>query len=176
MRKIIACKTQRLMGRRSLTTAVVLPGAILLICMLTACGAQSQGGQATSTMAPTLAASLTPTPTFTPPPTPTTPPSLPLPILDVRPSSMSFVGHLDCKQTSAYVCQAEALSDARNQQTLHWFTSTNIPGNIVFSPSLGTLEPGQNTLITITVPFHDCTQGLFFFHGPANTHTISWAC
>jgi hypothetical protein len=26
------------------------------------------------------------------------------------------------------------------------------------------------------VPLNDCTRGLFAFHGPANTHTISWAC
>jgi hypothetical protein len=38
------------------------------------------------------------------------------------------------------------------------------------------LAPGQSTLITITVPLSDCTRGLFAFHGPANTHTISWAC
>jgi hypothetical protein len=31
-------------------------------------------------------------------------------------------------------------------------------------------------LVTITVPFTACTQGLFFFRGPINTHTITWAC
>jgi hypothetical protein len=30
--------------------------------------------------------------------------------------------------------------------------------------------------VTITVPFNACTPGLFFFQGPVNTHTITWAC
>jgi len=36
--------------------------------------------------------------------------------------------------------------------------------------------PGQSVLVTITVLFNDCTPGLFFFRGPINTHTITWAC
>jgi hypothetical protein len=38
------------------------------------------------------------------------------------------------------------------------------------------LAPGQSELVIITVPLSDCARGLFIFHGPANTHTISWAC
>jgi hypothetical protein len=89
---------------------------------------------------------------------------------------MSFVGHLDCKNNGAYVCLALVLSRSSNQANLNWTTSTSVPGNVVFSPASGVLAPGQNTLITITIPLNDCTQGLFFFQGPANTHTITWAC
>ena len=89
---------------------------------------------------------------------------------------MSIVGHLDCNKNGAYVCFARVISDASNQSNLNWFASTNVPGHIVFSPVSGVLAPGQSVLVTITVPFNACTPGLFFFQGPANTHTITWAC
>jgi hypothetical protein len=124
------------------------------------------------------------TPTFTPKPTPTPtvapqptqqPASAPA-ILDLRPLSMSIVGHLDCQKKGAFVCLARVLSSSNNQSDLHWFAFTNVPGNIGFSPASGVLAPGQSVLVTITVPFSACTQGLFFFRGPVNTHTITWGC
>ncbi|HEX7735223.1 MAG TPA: hypothetical protein VF458_10170, partial [Ktedonobacteraceae bacterium] len=122
----------------------------------------------------------TPTPTATPvPPTPTpTPaPSQGAPaVLDLRPASMSFVGHLDCPGKTAYVCTARVISGSGNQSNLHWHTFTNIPGHIVFSPASGVLSPGTSVLVQITIPFGDCAHGLFFFQGPINTHTITWAC
>ena len=167
--------------RRSATTLLALLGLVVVAGLLGACGARAQGArpQATSTALSTLTPSPAPTssPTAAPTATPqSTQPPLPLPILDVRPSSMSIVGHLDCTKASTYVCQAEVLSRASNQQALHWSTSSSVSGQVSFSPSSGVLSPGQSTLITISVPLNDCTQGLFFFHGPANTHTISWAC
>lgn len=89
---------------------------------------------------------------------------------------MSIVGHFDCQRNGAYICFARVLSDTSNQSDLHWFASTNVPGNISFSPASGVLAPGQSVLITITVPFTACTPGLFIFRGPINTHTITWAC
>ncbi len=127
------------------------------------------------TIVPTAKPTLVPTPKPTVAPQPTSPPSAPA-ILDVRPSSMSIVGHLDCQKNGAYICLAEVLSRSSNQSNLNWFAYTNVPGHIVFSPSRGVLAPGQSVLVTITVPFTACTQGLFFFQGPINTHTITWAC
>jgi hypothetical protein len=130
---------------------------------------------------PSPAATPTPTPTATPSPTPTatpqptSPPAAPA-ILDVRPSSMSFVGHLDCQHSGHYVCVAEVLSSSNNQSNLPWKAYTNVPGQIVFSPASGNLAPGQHVFVTITIPFTACTHGLFFFKGPVNTHTITWAC
>jgi hypothetical protein len=89
---------------------------------------------------------------------------------------MSLVGHLDCTKGSAYNCAARVLARSSNNGSLRWSTSTTVPGAVAFSPASGVLAPGQSTLITITVPLNDCTRGLFAFHGPANTHTISWAC
>ena len=118
-----------------------------------------------------------PIPTHAPAPTPTpTPVQVAPAVLDLRPSSMSIVGHLDCQKNAAFVCFARVISGASNQSNLHWFAFTNVPGNILFSPSSGILPPGQSVLVTITVPFNACTPGLFFFRGPINTHTITWAC
>ena len=89
---------------------------------------------------------------------------------------MSFVGHLDCKNQGVYVCVAEVISRASNQSNLHWVAFTTVPGNIGFNPSSGTLAPGQNVFVSISIPLTACTHGLFFFRGPANTHTITWAC
>ena len=137
-----------------------------------------------STPTPTLAPSPTAIPTHVPTPTPI-PTKVPQPtqqpaaaptILDLRPLSMSFVGHLDCQKNGTFVCLARVLSGSNNLSDLHWFAFTNVPGNISFSPASGVLAPGQSVLVTITVPFNDCIQGLFFFRGPVNTHTITWAC
>jgi hypothetical protein len=68
------------------------------------------------------------------------------------------------------------LSSSSNQSNLHWIAFTNVPGGVTFNPASGVLAPGQSVLVTITVPFNACTPGLFFFQGPINTHTITWAC
>jgi hypothetical protein len=157
---------------------------LLLVCTLlfAACGAVSTQQQASHAAkappTPTLAPTATPVPTAAPPPTvPPTPALSGTAILDVRPSSMSIVGHLDCSRSStSYTCMAEVLALSSNQGSLSWFASTTIPGNIVFQPARGVLAPGQHILLSISIPLGDCTQGLFVFHGPANTHTISWAC
>ena len=168
---------------------------IIVTSMLAACGSVTAAQKAVNpapTTAPVHVSTPTPTPTHVPTPTPTPTPrpapivkptpvvqptTAPAPaILDLRPASMSIVGHLDCNKNGAYVCFARVISDAGNQSNLNWFAYTNVPGNIVFSPERGVLAPGQSVLVTITVPFNACTAGLFFFQGPANTHTITWAC
>jgi hypothetical protein len=94
----------------------------------------------------------------------------------VQPASMIFVGHHDCPGSGAYTCTAEVLARSSNLGSLRWTTSTSVPGQVVFSPSGGVLAPDQTTIVKITVPLGDCTQGVFAFRGPANTHTISWSC
>lgn len=187
--------------RKLKKNVLVVSGLTLLVVVLASCGSTAsttpvQAKQSAPTAIPTLVPTPSPTPTPKPKPTPSPTPTLtpvpqpvvtpqpvpptPVPasppILDVRPSSMSLVGHLDCTNNGAYVCLARVLSRSSNQGNLNWTTFTNVPGNIVFSPASGVLAPGQSTLITITIPLNDCTQGLFFFQGPANTHTITWAC
>ncbi len=129
------------------------------------------------TQALTPTPTLKPTPTLTVAPQPTQPSTTSAPaILDLQPLSMSIVGHLDCQKKATFVCLARVLSRSINQSDLHWSAFTNVPGNIGFSPVSGVLAPGQSVLVTITVPFNACTPGLFFFRGPINTHTITWAC
>jgi hypothetical protein len=160
----------------------------LIACLLAACGASpAASSQPSPTLTPTPTfiptptdtPGLTPTPTPQPPtptpqpPAPTQPP--PAPILDVAPSSMSIVGHLDCSRTtSVFVCQAAVISGASNQTTLHWVAFANISG-VRFIPSQGSLSPGTRVILTIKIPVYECS-GTFFFRGPVNTHTISWQC
>lgn len=179
-------------GKRGTMPLAVLCIAIVSI-VFASCGSSTTAVNAAHSPAPTHTVVITPTPQFTPtltpPPTPkpkptptpapkaTPPPVQTAPaILDLRPLSMSIVGHLDCQKNGAYICLARVLSRSSNQSDLHWFASTNVPGRIFFSPASGVLAPGQSVLVTITVPFTACTPGLFIFRGPINTHTITWAC
>ncbi len=177
----------------------VIVGSFLAACGSTASAVQSTPTpKPAPTLAPTPTITLVPTTKPTPPPAPASQqapaivqasaPPAPVPtspppaltgapaILDLRPLSMSIVGHLDCQKNGAYVCFARVLSRPNAQSNLHWFAFTNVPGHITFSPQSGVLAPGQSVLVTITVPFNACTPGLFFFRGPINTHTITWAC
>jgi hypothetical protein len=154
--------------------------------MLASCGAAATAMKSTPTptqthvIAPTPSPVFTPTHVPTPQPTPVQVPPTPVQgapaILDLRPSSMSIVGRLDCQKNGAFVCFARVLSRSSNQSNLHWTAFTNVPGGVTFSPARGVVTPGQSMLVTITVPFTACTPGLFFFQGPVNTHTITWAC
>ena len=190
-RRLLArLQSSQQMTRR--TSTVIVPCIVILMITLVSCGSVAAGQTTTVTPIPTLAPSPTaipthvPTPTFTPMPTPTPAPTeAPQPtqqptsasaILDLQPLSMSIVGHLDCQKKGAFVCLARVLSRSTNQGDLHWSAFTNVPGNIGFSPVSSMLAPGQSVLVTITVPFSACTPGLFFFRGPVNTHTITWAC
>jgi hypothetical protein len=171
--------------------SVVMLCLALLMLVLASCGTAATGQTSIVTPTPTLAPSptaipthvLTPIPTLRPTPTPTEapqptqPPSTSAPaILDLQPLSMSIVGHLDCQKNGKFTCFARVLSRSSNQSNLHWSAFTNVPGNIGFSPASSVLAPGQSVLVTISVPFNACMQGLFFFRGPVNTHTITWAC
>lgn len=170
------------------TSTVIVPCIVILMITLASCGSVAAGQTTTVTPIPTLAPSPTvipthvPTPTFTPTPMPTEAsqptqqPTSASAILDLQPLSMSIVGHLDCQKKGAFVCLARVLSRSTNHGDLHWSAFTNVPGNIGFSPVSGILAPGQSVLVTIIIPFSACTPGLFFFRGPVNTHTITWAC
>jgi len=173
-------------GMRTRMIVIVLCIAFVS-SVLAACGASATSVKSTPTPTPThiIVPTPKPSPTQVPTPQPTqaqVPTPTPMPvqgapaILDLRPSSMSIVGHLDCQRNGAFACFARVLSSSSNQSELHWTAFTNIPGGIAFSPAGGVLAPGQSVLVTITVPSTACTPGLFFFRGPVNTHTITWAC
>src|SRR5260370_2184444 len=140
-----------LRGRRTLTIAIILC-IIIAAGMLTACGSASTGHLQHSTKTPTPTLVLPPTATLAPVPTPlpTPPPTeAPMPaqpssapaILDLQPASMSILGHRDCQKNTAFVCFARVLSRANNQSNLNWSAYTDVPGNIVFNPSSGSVPP-----------------------------------
>jgi hypothetical protein len=185
-RGLIARFSQSHKVRQSNNVVVVLCLAILII-VLASCGSTAAGQTSTVSPSPTLAPSPTAIPTHIPTPKPTTKPTVAAQptqpqststpaILDLQPLSMSIVGHLDCQKNGKFICLARVLSPSSNQSNLDWTAFTNVPGNIGFSPTSSVLTPGQSVLVTITVPFNACTAGLFFFRGPVNTHTITWAC
>lgn len=166
----------------------VLFGVMFLVsALLVSCGGpapvQSVHPIPTTTPTPTPTPTLVPTPTPTPSPTPTRtpvpkkrPPQGPV-ILDLQPASMSFVGHLDCPIShGTYVCHARVLSRASNPGPLAWTAFVNFANDVTFRPGNGTLAPGTSVDVFIHIPTRDCARGLFFFQGPANTHTITWAC
>src|SRR5690349_15450480 len=85
---------------RSTRTSPVLCCLALVMLALAACGSAAtaqvhQTAPAPVTASPTPASLATSQPTPAPTPSATPPPSAPV-ILDVRPASMSLVGHLDC--------------------------------------------------------------------------------
>ncbi len=178
---------------------VLILSLIFISTLLTACSSTSVStptAKVTEQSQPTVPVTPTTMPTATPIPhpkptheatrvyvkaQPTSPPPVTQPssapaILDLQPASMSIVGHLDCKKTTTFTCFARVLSRSDNQSALNWSAFTNVPGGITFSPASGALAPGQSILVTIIVPTNACTPGLFFFRGPINTHTITWAC
>lgn len=172
---------------KSTSSIFVIICLALVIGVLTSCGStpvgqttsHTQTSPATSSATARLTPTPPPTPTPAPTPTPTTPPqttkAAPA-ILDLQPASMSFLGHRDCPGNGVFVCQARVLSDSANQSELDWTAYTNISNKISFSPASGALAPGQSVIVNITIPLNVCQSGLFFFQGPANTHTITWAC
>src|SRR5437762_959057 len=104
-----------------LVTFIAIVAIVLASCGSPAAGQTNQASPTptimtvpsnTPTTAPALTPTSTPKPSTTPQATVTpqpTQPSAPT-ILDVRPSSMSIVGHLDCNRASTYVCFARVLS------------------------------------------------------------------
>jgi hypothetical protein len=98
------------------------------------------------------------------------------PILDLQPLSMSFIGSRDCQGKTTFICQARVSSRKSAQGKLHWMAYVDFPGHVVFDPPSGSLAPGKDVIVTIKIPLNACKSGLFYFQGPVNTHTITWAC
>jgi len=104
-------------------------------------------------------------------------------LLDLQPASMELTGHNinDCQKTTVFVCSARVLSRQSNKSNLNWIAYTDVLGKITFTPPNGSLAPGQNVVVKITLPLDACRApagltNLFYFQGPKNTHTILWTC
>lgn len=132
----------------------------------------------TPTVAPTPTPTLAPTPTPTPKPTPT--PSPTPPMLSVSPGSFTLPNDPNCSynsQTSSWNCNVTLMNTG--QSNLKWSASSTTAG-ITFSPSTGTLTPGQKITVTFSIPgtANGCTNvnPSVTFSGPANTVPVTVTC
>jgi hypothetical protein len=76
-----------------------------------------------------------------------------------------------------WVCHVTISEAVGAQGKLHWTTSSDTPSTTTttFSPSSGTLSPGQQVRVTITTSF--CGGfAHFFFKGPSNTVKVTYQC
>jgi serine/threonine protein kinase len=128
---------------------------------------------------PTVRPTPKPTPSPTPRPTPTPTPS-PTPITQmftVSPGSFNALSNC-VQQTNNYKCSATLALNASYQGNLNWYTySRNITAT--FSPSIGSLSPGQMQVVVILVPIHtSCkrTGYLIFAGSGGNKVSVPWTC
>lgn len=124
---------------------------------------------------PTPAAA-TPTqqPSPTPLPSPTaTPTPQPVVQLSLNPTQLNSS---NCRnQGYGYRCTITLTLNASANGTISWSASASGIG-VFFSPSKGTLTPGQSVRITVNI-FASCkTHGTLTFTGQASTVTAQWGC
>src|SRR5260221_5839941 len=62
-----------------------------------------------------------------------------------------------------------------SQGSLNWSASSSL-GEVSFTPSGGTLSPGESSMVSIFVPRSDCSCGIFTFTGQTNTVRRVWSC
>jgi len=94
------------------------------------------------------------------------------------PPTITANGGGDCPQDENYnyICTDTLALAQGSQGDLPWSATSDLP-NVTFSPSGGTLVPGQPQRVTVTVPSSDCTTGHFLYAGHgSNTATVSWTC
>lgn len=74
-----------------------------------------------------------------------------------------------------WTCMATVRETGSSQGSLNWSASSSL-GGVSFSPSGGTLSPGESSMVTIFVPSGDCSYGIFTFTGQMNTVSRVWSC
>lgn len=108
----------------------------------------------------TVSWSCTPTPTPTPPK------------LSVSPSSLN--ANRDCSFSGVWTCSEKLSVD---QGSLNWSASSAGISGITFSPSNGTLTPGQTVQVTVSVPNVTCpANATLTFAGQATSVSAPWTC
>ena len=74
-----------------------------------------------------------------------------------------------------WTCMATVREMGSAQGSLNWSASSSL-GGVSFTPSGGTLSPGESGTVTIFVPKSDCSYGIFTFVGQTNTVRRMWSC
>src|SRR5260221_11921676 len=62
-----------------------------------------------------------------------------------------------------------------SQGSLNWSASSSL-GEVSFTPSGGTLSPGEPSMVSIFVPRSDCSYGIYTFTCQTNTVRRVWSC
>ncbi|MEO8954724.1 MAG: hypothetical protein ABI396_04055 [Ktedonobacteraceae bacterium] len=124
----------------------------------------------------------TPTPTDTPTATPTdTPTATPTatstgtPTLLVSPTSFDTT---TCTANSdgSWTCNATLSLDASASGSVNW-TATSSFSDVSFNPNSGSVSPGGQSAVAITIPAGDCSNGTFSFNTDGgSTTSASWSC
>lgn len=103
--------------------------------------------------------------------------SPPAPTLAVSPSSLDPTNAacaLDATMAATYKC-AVTLSASGSPESANWAATSGLNG-VTFTPSSGTLQPGQSAQVTIDlIP---CQNGTFTFNGQEGEKavTVAWSC
>jgi Viral BACON domain/Flagellar-associated PapD-like len=80
--------------------------------------------------------------------------------------------------TNGWTCTVTLFLSSGSQGQLTWTSSvsSNLPGASL-SPASGTISAGQQTVVNISIPANDCTNGSFFFSGSDGSNaTVTWTC
>ena len=90
----------------------------------------------------------------------------------------AFNANTDCTFSNGWTCYATLISAQNAQGYLNWSASGSGIKGISFSPSSGSLAPGQNEQVTIAVPSVVCPAGanLSFSGQKSNTIAVPWSC
>lgn len=76
-----------------------------------------------------------------------------------------------------WTCTTTVTADASNQADLSWTTSYSGVGGTTFTPSTGTLPPGQSKSVGVIVPDDECPNSFTFtFFGPVNNASVTYNC
>ena len=93
---------------------------------------------------------------------------------------MTFDAYTDCSSDNNnhrdWHCPATLITDPGNQADLSWSASGSGDGRPTFSPSGGTLSPGQQKDVTITLDTTCEASANFTFTGGTSQTTASWYC
>jgi hypothetical protein len=165
--------TEELESHSAELTFTIVQGVAALTPTATPSPSPSPTPQPTPGLTPSPTPSPSPSPTPTPSPTP--PPSPVPPALTVNTTSIN--ANTDCPYNGGWTCTVTLSSDQSAQSNLNWLASSTGAGGITFNPSNGTLSPGQQAQVTISVADSGCpSSASLAFAGPANTVTVSWSC
>src|SRR5438105_13367823 len=100
-----------------------------------------------------------------------------LALLKVVPKNVGIPGDgINCKGIDpkvGSVCHVTLTEVKSASKSLHWCTRSDFPAK--FSPSSGSLSPGQSVQVTITTKFCGGYTN-FYFVGPKNVATVTFQC